>query len=364
MCKRIFIAATQQNDGKTTISLGLMAAFRKRFKKIGFIKPVGQRYLVEQGYKVDEDSVLIERVFGIDCCLKDTSPVAIEKGFTEWYIRQGKPQPIGRQIKESFRRVAQDKDFVVIEGTGHAGVGSCFDWCNASVARLLRSKVVLVASGGIGRPIDEIMLNKALFDKAGVELIGVIINKVAPEKYDKINKFVRLGLARKKINVLGVLPYKPSLSAPTVKQMCEELDTEINIGKENCLNIIEHIVIGAMEPHEALKHITNKSLIITSGDREDIILAALSSQICNVSANKTTISGFVLTGGLRPHRSIIELVKNTNIPVMFVKDDTYTTAKKIHDRTIKIQPEDAEKIDTVTQMLEKYVAIDRIFSNI
>ena len=363
MCKRIFIAATQQNDGKTTVSLGLMAAFGKRYKKIGFIKPIGQRYLVEQGYKIDEDSVLIERVFGIDCRLKDTSPVAIERGFTEWYIRNGKQQPIGRQIKESFRRVAQGKDLVIIEGTGHAGVGSCFDWCNASVAKLLCSKVILVTSGGIGRPIDEIMLNKALFDKAGVELIGVIINKVMPEKYDKINKLVRLGLARKKIGVLGVLPYRPVLNAPTVRQIREELDTAILIGKENAHNIIEHIVIGAMGPHEALKFIREKSLIITGGDREDIILAALSSQICSVQ-HQPRISGLVLTGGIKPHRSVLELVKNTNIPVMFVKDDTYTTAKKIHDRTIKIQPEDKEKIATVTNMLEKYVDIDRILAGI
>jgi BioD-like phosphotransacetylase family protein len=363
MCKRIFIAATQQNDGKTTVSLGLMAAFRKRFKRISFIKPVGQRYVVEQGYKVEEDSVLIERIFGIDCSLKDTSPVAIEKGFTEWYIRKGKPRPIGEQIKESYRRVARNKGLVVIEGTGHAGVGSCFDWCNSRVAKLLRSKVILVTSGGIGRPIDEIMLNKALFDKEGVELIGVIVNKVIPEKYDKINKFVRMGFERKKINVLGVLPYKPFLSAPTVKQICEELETQIVIGKSNSSNIIEHIVIGAMEPHEALKHIKEKCLIITSGDREDIILAALSSQLCNIVA-KSTISGFVLTGGLRPHSSIIELVKSTNIPVMFVSDDTYTTAKKIHDRTIKIQPEDKEKINIVSQMLEKYVDVDKILKKI
>ena len=60
--RKIFIAATRQNDGKTTVSLGLIHVFRKYFKDIGFIKPVGQRYIVENGYKADEDSVLIEKV--------------------------------------------------------------------------------------------------------------------------------------------------------------------------------------------------------------------------------------------------------------------------------------------------------------
>ena len=84
--KRIFVAATRQNTGKTTMSLGIIAVLKKHFNNIGFIKPVGQRYLLESGYKVDEDSVLIEHVYGMHdggCELKDMSPIAVEKGFTE-----------------------------------------------------------------------------------------------------------------------------------------------------------------------------------------------------------------------------------------------------------------------------------------
>ena len=86
MAKKIFIAATMQNDGKTTVSMGLIFNFKERFKNIGFIKPIGQRYLEEEGQKVDEDSILIEEVCGINCGIKDMSPVAVERGFTEKYI--------------------------------------------------------------------------------------------------------------------------------------------------------------------------------------------------------------------------------------------------------------------------------------
>ncbi|MBI4974366.1 MAG: dethiobiotin synthase, partial [Candidatus Omnitrophica bacterium] len=167
MAKKIFIAATMQNDGKTTVSLGLISVLKKHFKRIGFIKPIGQRYLIEQGYKVDEDSVLIEAVFGINCdqcTIKDMSPVAIEKGFTERYIENGPEQDFTKLIRDSFERIARDSDLVVIEGTGHAGVGSVFDLSNATVARLLDANAILISSGGIGRPIDEVMLNKPLFD--------------------------------------------------------------------------------------------------------------------------------------------------------------------------------------------------------
>jgi len=88
--KRIFIAATRQNDGKTTVSLGLIAAFQKLHKAVGFIKPVGQRYVVEDEQQIDEDSLLSEVLCGLKDNLKDMSPIAVERGFTERYIRQPK----------------------------------------------------------------------------------------------------------------------------------------------------------------------------------------------------------------------------------------------------------------------------------
>src|SRR3989338_3556404 len=118
MARRIFIAATMQNDGKTTVSLGLIAALKKHFPRIGFIKPIGQRYLIEQGYKVDEDSVLIEDIFGIKCSIKDMSPIAIDKGFTERYIENGDTEDYPKKIQDAFDRIAADNDLVIIEGTG------------------------------------------------------------------------------------------------------------------------------------------------------------------------------------------------------------------------------------------------------
>lgn len=109
MQKRIFIAATMRNDGKTTISLGLIKAFKKRFKSVGFIKPMGQRYVFEHGYKVDEDSVLIEKVCNMKCSIKDMSPVAIDKGFTENYIKRGDRRKLVNSIISSFERISKRK---------------------------------------------------------------------------------------------------------------------------------------------------------------------------------------------------------------------------------------------------------------
>ncbi|MDD4979645.1 MAG: AAA family ATPase [Candidatus Omnitrophica bacterium] len=358
--KKIFIAATKQNDGKTTVALGLISNLQKHFKKIGFIKPVGQRYLEEDGLKVDEDSILIEeslKLYGIKAKLKDMSPVAVEKGFTEKYIANPERKNITRQIKYAFKRVSKKEDLVVIEGTGHAGVGSVFDHSNAVVAKLLGSKVIMISSGGIGRPIDEIILNKALFDREGVKLLGVIVNKVIPEKFGKINNLIRKGLRRKGIKVLGVVPYNPVLSCPTVRQLLEETEYELLFECADTAldNHVSKVVIGAMQVKDAVKYITGHSLMITPGDREDMIKLAL-----ELSGKGCKIAGIVLTGDLMPSDEVIEQTKAASIPVLLARSDTYAAAAIVHDLTVKIRPADREKIEIVKKIIHDYVDLDMI----
>src|SRR5205823_6772073 len=139
-----------------------------------------------EGKQIDEDSLLIEDTYRVQTPLEDMSPVAIEPHFTRKYIDAANSEFLARRIQNSFDRAAWEKDFAIIEGTGHAGVGSVFDLSNARVAHLLQSKVVLVTKGGIGRAIDEVVLNKALFDREGVEIVGVVLNKVLPGKFEQI----------------------------------------------------------------------------------------------------------------------------------------------------------------------------------
>src|SRR5260221_4731352 len=224
---RVFIAATRQNDGKTTTSLGMIAALQEFYPRIGYIKPVGQRFVEIEEQKIDEDTVLMDSVFRLNCPLVDMSPIAVEPDFTRKYLESANNEVLVRRIQKAFDRVAWEKDFVLCEGSGHAGVGSVFDLSNARVARVLGAKVIIVTQGGIGKPIDEVSLNQALFEKEGVEVIGVIINKVKEEKIPEITRFVRSGLKRKGLELLGVLPHYNILSKPTMGQIAEELRADI-----------------------------------------------------------------------------------------------------------------------------------------
>src|SRR5205814_3948418 len=223
---RIFIAATRQNDGKTTTSVGLLAAMQKCYPRIGYIKPVGQRFVEIEEQKIDEDTVLMDSVYRLNCPLLDMSPIAVEPDFTRKYLQSSNREALVKKIQKAFDRVAWEKDFVLCEGSGHAGVGSVFDLSNAQVAKILKAKVIIVTQGGIGKPIDEVCLNQALFEKEGVEIIGVILNKVVEDKVDYVSDFARRGLKRKGLELLGVIPHRRLLSNPTIDLIREELKAE------------------------------------------------------------------------------------------------------------------------------------------
>ncbi|MDD5679876.1 MAG: DRTGG domain-containing protein, partial [Candidatus Omnitrophica bacterium] len=290
--------------------------------------------------------------------------IAVERGFTEKYIMHAKRRALTQRIKKAFANVARSKDIVVIEGTGHAGVGSCFDLSNAYVAKMLGSKVVLISSGGIGRPIDEILLNAALFEKYGVKIAGVIINKVLGDKYHKVNELVRKGLKRHGIDVLGVMPYQKVLSSPTVEEISEELGISFMHGKENAHNIVNKVIVGAMEPHEAWNYIEDGTLIITPGDREDMILMAMSSYLLQTKTASSKIAGIVLTGGIIPHPSVRNLISRSGIPVLMSKEDTYKVTSDVHDLTVKIKPDDINKADMAIKMVEDFIDIDLLIQKI
>ena len=360
--KNIFIAATGQNVGKTTTCLGLYDKLIKSGLNAGFIKPVGQRYLNVKNLKVDEDSYLIHQIYKMKCPLKHMSPIAIPQGFTQRYIEEGKNGWILEKILESYKVVQEKRDFVLIEGTGHAGVGSVFDTSNAIVAKALQTKVVLVTDGGIGYAIDNLILNKCLFDNMELEVLGVIVNKVHAEKYEKIKYYVEKSLNSKGIKLLGVLPFQQRLTNPNMEQICGVLGGKFLAGQSYKKNYVGNIFVGAMSAANFLKHIKQDTLVITPVDREDLILAALSWQLAETST-VNQISGLVVTGNKMPGRVVSRIIRKSRIPVILTEFDTFTTASMVHDLKVKIQITDSEKIKLSKKLFDKYVDFNYIMDH-
>lgn len=358
---RIYIAATHQNDGKTTTSLGLLAALRKRLPRIGFIKPVGQRFLEIDGHKIDEDSFLISKTYDVELPLEAMSPIAVDSKFTRRYLERGNRVAMEGTVQEAFNRVAWEHDFVIIEGTGHAGVGSVFDLSNARVAQLLKSKVIIVSQGGVGRPIDEISLNLALFEKHQVEVAGVIMNKVIPDKIESLYPFAEKGLARLGLPLLGMIPLHEKLPQPTLNQVAAELKGEFLTGYAHRWRTVDEFVIGATSSRNINLYFKPGTLIITAGDREDLILGVLEAHEA-AGGKGEGIVGVILTRGFLPQPGLLKIMKEKDVPFLSVPFDSYTAASRISNMSIKTELQSKGKIKLIQDLVEQYVDVEQIIN--
>ena len=355
--KRIFIAATRMNDGKTTTSLGLYSALNDGEKKIGYIKPVGQRFVDVNGEKIDEDSFLLTKTFDVSVPIQAMSPIVVDKDFTKNYLDDSAsiyPKIVNRLCR-SFDRAAYEKDYIIIEGTGHAGVGSVFDLSNAEVANILNAKVIIVASGGIGRPIDEIALNQALFEKAGADIIGVIINKVQSDKLDFIKHYCGQALEKMNLKLLGVIPENAKLSEPSLSQIIHEIRGEcLNTTNNIQSKKIKKVVIGAKTGLSTIDDIEEGTLIITSGDREDII------QPCIKSNKASMLSGIILANAITPNDATLEDIQTSEIPFILSNDSSYSVISRMNKMNIKTQPHDLDKISIIKEILKSNIDLKEI----
>jgi hypothetical protein len=355
---RIFVAATRMDDGKTTTAVGLFAALQELYPRIGYIKPVGQRFVEIEGLKIDEDTVLINETYHPHTPLKAMSPIAVEPDFTRRYLTGGITHQLHDRVRNAFDIAAWEKDFVIIEGTGHAGVGSVFDLSNATVAKVLKSKVVIVSRAGIGRPIDEIAMNLSLFEKHGVEVIGAIINKVNPEKMEMLKDYATRGLAKLGLPLLGMIPLHTELWKPTVNQACLRLKGEFIAGAQHKRRRIARVAVGAMSARNAGKLLQPGTLVITPGDRDDIIDLILSEDARNGA--RSPLAGVVLTDGILPPEPVLQTIRGRTLPFISTQSDISSATSAIGHMQVKTEVGDRDKIGAIQGLIHDYVDVHRL----
>jgi BioD-like phosphotransacetylase family protein len=360
--RRVFLAATGQNRGKTTTSLGLLAAIRDRGLRLGFVKPVGQRYLVVDGARADEDAVLMSELFALPDALNDMSPVTLPRGFTSDYIMGRVSEDLAAQVLAAFERVAAEKDLVVIEGTGHAGVGAVVGLSNARAAAMLGAPVIIVSEGGVGRPIDEIVLNRALFAQHGVEVIGAVVNKVDVQSHPHLPEVLARGLAQHGVELLACIPYSEFLANPSLELIVTHLEGELVSGEAAPGLTIRRVAIGAMQADHAIEHLGERTLLITPGDREDLLLAAVAAN--RASPARPKVVGIVLSGGYEPSAPVLAELRDAGIFAFLVQTDTYRTAQAVDEILVKTHATDTEKIATIIELVGGALDVDTLLKRL
>ncbi len=372
--RQVYLAATGRNHGKTTFALGLLAAMIDQGLATAFMKPVGQRYAHVDGIPADEDAILMRDHFGLTEALTDMSPVHLPRGFTKSFIRGEVVEDLAARIDAAHQRLTQGHEALLIEGSGHAGVGAVVGLSNADVAARMRAPAVIVSEGGVGRPIDEIVLNRALFARHGVPLLGAIINKVDIGADPTLPEVLERGLARHGIPLLGVLPYRPMLAHPTVTMLFEQMKGELLSPGGDMDRLIEHVAIGAGQARDVLSRIGPGSLLIVQGDRQDIIHATIAASKTQEQLDREPgllerfrnrsrfgrepqdplarlLAGMVFTRGRRPGERDIDALREAGIFAYFVDDEIYPVASAIHGLLVKTHLADKAKIDVIKQVV-------------
>lgn len=359
MTQAFFIASTGQHVGKTTTSLGLLSGLHDHFPTVGFFKPIGQESTkITSGEQVDKDVLLIKTHFSLQDQATNMSPVLFPKGFTRDYL-DGKidRNALEKQILSSFSSLCKKHPCIVVEGTGHVGVGSIVHLSNAKVASLLQIPMILIASGGLGSSFDALSLNKTLCDLCKVRVSGIILNRVIPEKQEMVLSYMKKALDRWNIPILGSIPFSPSLSSPSMNDFEILFGCPLITGQNLHFRHFAHTRLVDTSVKNFREHIVQNQLVITPSMREEILLAILSKHIekKRLGNRLGTEPGVIATGETPPRQIVVEKFQKEQIPMIYVPLSSYEAMKMITSYTVKIRAGDTKKIHQAIALAASHI---------
>ena len=348
MKRSIYIASTEELAGKSIVTISLALKAKELGRKIGYFKPIGlASSLSGEGNIIDEDVETIKEILGLEEEIELLCPIILGKSeFLEEFTKVN-IQDYAKKIAKSYEKVSEGKDIMLIEGPNTLSTGA---FLNLPVPKLVvdfSSKVLLVAQFRDDSVVDELIQARDYCIKWGVSPFGVLLNRVPSDKMAKAEHVIKSCLEAQNLKVLGVIPEDRMLSALTVREIYETVGGKILAGKDGMDRIVQTFLIGAMTMESATKYLrmATDKLVITGGDRTDIIFAAL----------ETGTSALILTGNLYPSVKILPRADDLAVPIILVPHDTFTTLQLIQKIVGKIKPGDKMRIDIAKRLFEENV---------
>jgi uncharacterized protein len=359
MAKKIFVAATGQNCGKTTISISLMHQARKKYQRVGFVKPFGPKVLLYDDFMVDMDALLMAKAFGMEEDIALMSPVALHRDFTKDYLA-GKLDDLSLTdcILNAVKELEDKYDFLIIEGAGHGGVGSVIGLNNAKVAKLIDAPVIIVTESGIGKVIDAVHLNLALYEREGADVRGIIVNKLLPGKKDLTRKYLKKAFEPLNIKVIDGFNYSPILANPTLSHISKLFDLPLQGNPEEKSRIIHNIQLGAASSQKVIDGLLDSTLMIVTSSRDELLVTL--SSLYHIPAYQEKIAGLVVAGNTPVSDISQQILHDSNIPYIRVEETTAQAFTALSDDVAKITYEDQEKLSWIMANAENYLDFEAI----
>ncbi len=356
MANNLYVTTAEERSGKSAIILGVMQVILKEISRIAFFRPIINDHVFG---RVDHDLNLVLKYFKLDIDYADTHAYTLSQA--RQLITSGQEEILYENILKKYKQLESKYDFVLCEGTDFRGKDPGFEFdLNANIAANLGAPVLLITSGR-DKSTEEICTHTAItidtLEEKGLDLAGCIINR-APETFLRdtaTNAKCREQFGRN--FPLYVIPENKALGNPTIDDVKRWLGAEVLYGKPSMLNLVSNYLVAAMQISNFLDYIKEGSLIITPGDRSDIIIASLASRISSAYPN---ISGILITGGIEVSTSVQRLIQGWTgipVPVLFVDSHTYDTVQSVNELYGRIEPTDTKRIATALGWFAKYVNV-------
>lgn len=356
MNKGLYIATVEANSGKSIVVLGLMRTFLGKNPRVGYFRPIIDDF--EEG-EIDNHINTVLTHFDLDISFEDAY------GFTRSEVLEkyntGKKGEMFDALIEKFKKLEERFDFIVVEGTDFSDQHSIIEFdINVLICKNFGIPAIIVSNSWhkeVSEIVGTLKLAYDTFKSKEVEVSAVVANKVSKSKVDAVQDKLNFMLGEKAETI--VIPQIKTLKNPTVKEICVYLNGKVLFGDQYLNNLASNFGVGAMQLHNYLNHLKDNSLVITPGDRSDIILGALQASI---SSNYSKIAGIILTGGIIPEDSIMKLIEGVklSLPIVSVQKGTFEVTNKIGNINSKIYADNSQKINTSIATFEKYVNTDRL----
>ncbi|WP_282019175.1 phosphate acetyltransferase [Salegentibacter mishustinae] len=354
MNKGIYIATLESHSGKSMISLGLMRTLLGKMVKVGYFRPIIND-VVEGERDNHIDTVL--SYFDLKIPYEDT--YAFTRSEVIQKRNEGKSGEIMDTVISKYKKLEEEFDFILVEGSDFSGEGSVFEFdVNVVIAKNLGIPVIIVVSGQF-KNWEELLGNQQMayraFKDKEVQVMAMVSNKIQQDNLEPAKKNMRAFLPED-VGVFAI-PLIDTLNNPTLKEIVKVLDGKVLFGHDFLDNQTGNFGVGAMQLRNYLTTLKNESLVITPGDRADIILGALQA---NISSNYPRISGIILTGGLTPEESILKLIEGLSdiVPMISVQEGTFAVTNKVGAIKSNIYADSIQKIQTTISIFERYVSFD------
>lgn len=352
----VYIAGAGAGSGKSVVVLGFMEMLSAVNRKVGFFRP-----FAPQGTQPDNLTALIrsryelpfppEMLYG---CTVDTA---------RRLLGAGRYDELLKLIMDKFKALEECCDLVVCAGTDYNGLVSSLEFdFNADLANNFDCRLVVVVKG-FGRSqlesLDALRISHEMMRERHGNFLATVLNGVSATDVDALTRHAREMFPKSENEAIYVLPEQTTLGMPTIAEIRQALSAVCLYGEGDDMNqVVSNYKIAAMEVPDFLNYVEDGALIITSGDRSDIILASLAA---DVSASFPRVAGLLLTGDLRPADKVLRLIeglRRTKLAILRVPTDTFTTAMNVSRIEATILPGDDRKIAAALGVFEASVDVD------